>query len=272
MIKDILVHLDASEAGARRLDLALQLAALVNGRLTGVHVTPPTELAPLYKPSQVAGALALAREGAFEDAGEAERIFQIHTRHSDSASEWRALTGNMVDVLAQEARVCDLALLGQYEWEGPATHHPLSLAEALVGHCGRPLLVVPGPWEPRIPKTALVAWDGSREAVRALHDALPLILAANLAVEIAWFREHHEIEDLQRVRRHLDRHGVSVTDLLALDTPGASTTRLLERLGEGHFELLIMGGFGHPAWFEFLFGGTTAAAMLKSQVPILISH
>lgn len=270
MIKDILVHVDASEAGKHRLDLARELTSLTGAQLTGTHVRHRAELAPIYRPSQIVRAQALAEEDAGWLAAEAERLFLSRTSGACRAT-WRALSGPMVECLAQEAQTCDLVILGQCEWEGPATHHPLSLAEALVGHCGRPLLVVPAQAS-HLPQSVLVAWDGSREAVRAVHDALPLILATGANVEIAWFRERHEEADLYRLREHLDRHGVTVSSLISLDAHGDTSAELLSRLQKGHFDLLVMGAFGHPAWFEFLFGGTTAAAMLKSEIPILVSH
>jgi nucleotide-binding universal stress UspA family protein len=271
MIKDILLHVDASDAGMRRLDFALELAPLTGARLVGVHVEHSAELAPVYKPSQIARAQALVEEEAAEAAAEASQLFHSRTSASQVSTTWRGLTGSMVDTLAEEARTCDLVMLGQYEWEGPPINHPLSLAEALVGRCGRPLLVVPVQRSP-LPKSVLVAWDGSREAVRALHDALPLIRSTGAAVEIAWFRERHGEEDLDRVRDHLARHDIIVSDLIALDARGDAPAALLTRLNEGHFDMLVMGAFGHPTWFEFLFGGTTAAVMLKSNVPILVSH
>jgi nucleotide-binding universal stress UspA family protein len=271
MIKDILLHVDASDAGMRRLDFALELAALTASRLVGVHVRHAAELAPVYKPSQIARAHALVEDEAEQAAEEARQLFHSRTSTSQVMVAWQALVGNMVDRLAEEARTCDLVILGQYEWEGPAINHPLSLAEALVGRCGRPLLVVPEQGS-QLPKSVLVAWDGSREAVRALHDALPLIRSTGASVEIAWFRERHGEEDLGRVRDHLGRHGIPVSDLVALDAQGDAPAGLLARLNQGHFDMLVMGAFGHPTWFEFLFGGTTAAVMLKSNVPILVSH
>jgi nucleotide-binding universal stress UspA family protein len=271
MIKDILLHVDPSDAGMRRLDFALELASLTAARLVGVHVRHSAELAPVYKPSQIARAQALVEDEAKQAAADARQLFHSRTSTSQVQLEWRDLAGNMVDTLAEEARTFDLVILGQYEWEGPPINHPLSLAEALVGRCGRPLLVVPV--QPsKLPKSVLVAWDGSREAVRALHDALPLIRSTGATVEIAWFRERHEEEDLDRVRDHLVRHGITVSDLMALNAHGDAPTRLLARLNRGHFDMLVMGAFGHPTWFEFLFGGTTAAVMLKANVPILVSH
>jgi nucleotide-binding universal stress UspA family protein len=46
----------------------------------------------------------------------------------------------------------------------------------------------------------------------------------------------------------------------------------VERVETQHFDLLVMGAYGHAAWVEFLFGGTTQSALMNSNVPVLISH
>ena len=239
----------------------------------GLHVTPPTELAPVYKPSQIAGAKALVEQDAQADLQSAATLFERKVAGSNTDTQWRTSSGHMVAAITKEARTQDLVILGQYEWEGPAVHHPLSLAEAIVGPCGRPVLVVPGHKPFSLPKRALVAWDGSREAVRAIHDAMPLLLDCHTALTLAWFEERHEAVDLHELQAHLERHGIVVSDLLALRArePEVSA-HLLTKLEHDHFDLLVMGAFGHPAWFEFLFGGATASALLKAKAPIFISH
>lgn len=273
MLKDILVHVDGTEAGERRLELALALACHCHARLTGLHVTPPAAVGPVYKPSQVAGAKMIAGKDALLEAEVVEVVFGRIAGNAAIDAEWRARSGHLTAVIAEEARTCDLLILGQYEWESPAIDHPLSLAEAVVGHCGRPILVLPEA-TCKVPLSqALIAWDGSREAVRAVHDAIPLLTAYQTEVSIAWFADEQEAVDLRRLQSHLERHGLVVSGLHALPARASSASeRLLERVKRGHFDLLVMGAFGHPAWFEFLFGGTTQTALLKVTIPLLISH
>jgi len=78
-------------------------------------------------------------------------------------------------VQLDRARYADLVILGQYEWQGHQVAHPLPIAQSVVSRCGRPVLVVPAANEPTSFDRAAIASDGSREAVRNVHDALPLL-------------------------------------------------------------------------------------------------
>src|SRR5205823_4908216 len=91
--------------------------------------------------------------------------------------------------------------------------------------CGRPLLVVPyagtfgaqgggngGGGHGALGRRVLVAWDGTREAARALHDALPLMAKAEAAIVMTVRAREAAFErdgpSLDRVVRHLQRHGI----------------------------------------------------------------
>src|ERR1039457_4564397 len=98
-------------------------------------------------------------------------------------SRWFESDGDMVHGISDSARYADLVILGQYEWQGPHVAHPLPIAHSVISRCGRPVLVVPAAVGPSSFARAAIAWDGSREVVRAVHDALPL-LALSQSVEI----------------------------------------------------------------------------------------
>ena len=160
-------------------------------------------------------------------------------------------------------------MLGQYEWEGAPERHPLSLTEAVALDCGRPVLAIPAGFSESRIRRALIAWDGGREATRALHDALALLDGAT--VEVVASAEKRDDASLASLLGHLRNHHVMVEgDIHICGRPPAG--RLMERLREKQFDLLVMGAYGHPAWLEFLFGGVTQTALLRSNVPVLVSH
>src|SRR5450756_109217 len=127
MLRDLLVHVDGSDAGRRRLQFAIDLALRTGARLSGLHVMPPPDVPPLYKPSQ-----------------------------------WDEADGNVADGICDRARYADLVILGQYEWQGPHLAHPLPIAHAVVLRCGRPVLVVPAAVGQNSFARVAIAWDGSR--------------------------------------------------------------------------------------------------------------
>lgn len=181
----------------------------------------------------------------------------------------------MIEQLCANARYADLVILGQYESAGSAERHPMPLASSVAVRCGRPVLIVPATWidfEPA-PKV-LLAWDGSREAVRAIHDALPVLgLAKNIVVlTIAPQSEQRadQLAETQRLIGHLKQHGLHATSDLASNH--TESQALMHRLDPRDFQLLVMGAYSHPSWFELIFGGVTKSALLSAPVPVLLSH
>jgi len=270
-IRDILVHVDGTEAGKRRIAYAFDLAERHQARLTGVHVTAPVDVPPYYKPSMVEQVATALEHHALSDAQASERLFKAVASTRSTSTLWQAIEGAMSAAICKLARWTDLVVLGQYEWEGAVETHPLSLAEAVAVDCGRPVLVVPAAIGVGRLHRALVAWDGSREAVRALHDALPLLREAKATVEVAMI-DGEGGGGLEPLFDHLRRHQIGVEDEVHLPPSGSTAGALVNRLKQGHFDLLIMGAFGHPVWIEFLFGGTTPSALFNASTPVLISH
>jgi len=119
-----------------------------------------------------------------------------------------------------------------------------------------------------------VAWDGSREALRAVHDALPLLGQAQSIQIVTMIRAYAEEDevDARSLTAHLANHGIKVeTDVLQIRTTEEHKS-LRKQIEQGHYDLLVMGGYSHPIWLEFIFGGVTRSILLSSKIPILVSH
>jgi len=273
MIRDVLVHVDASPAGSGRLDYAIALADRHSARLIGTHVLAPVDVPPYFRPRSVEREAQHLEHEARRAAAAAEALFAQRTVGRRLPTDWRGLSGDMKRLLCAEAACADLVILGQYESEGTPERHPLILAEEVVLDCGRPVLVIPEAAPVRqSSQRALIAWDGSREAVRAVHDAIPLLSAADTVVEILVADEHGVPAPPTDLVAHLGRHGVTVDPAYQIHTAKAAGEALIRRLSAGEFDLLVMGAYSHPAWLEFLFGGTTHSALMQSSAPVLISH
>ena len=274
MYRDLLVHVDGSQAGRRRVQFAVDLAMRMTARLAGLHVTPPVEVPHRYKPSLVPKVAAELSSKLASDARAAATVFQEDAIRRLPDACWFETAGDVVQGISDKARYADLVILGQYERQGPAETHPLPIAHSLAVQCGRPVLLVPGDTQPGALEKVAIAWDGSREAVRAVHDALPLLRLAR-SVQIVTMHtpsaENSE-EDEKKLSEHLTNHGIHV------DTGGVRYTILEEhealrkQIEQGHFDLLVMGGYSHPLWLEILFGGATRSILLSSTIPVLVSH
>jgi|WetSurMetagenome_2_1015567.scaffolds.fasta_scaffold142201_3 nucleotide-binding universal stress UspA family protein len=274
MYRDLLVHVDPSDAGRRRLAYALSMAEEFGARLTGIHVRTPPDLPPLYKPSyidritkELDAQLALSAELSAE-------LFQSATEGATIPVRWRATHGNMAHGVAEAARYADLVIVGQYEHEGSSHHHPFTLADDVVRLAGRPIVVTPDGAAPFRGDQVAVAWDGSAQSVRALHDAFPLLERAKAIAVITVDGDDGARArlDPDELADHLARHGINPAEIRSVLADGKDTSTILDQLRAGGFDLLVMGAFGHPAWLELIFGGTTLDLLEESPVPVLISR
>ena len=140
----------------------------------------------------------------------------------------------------------------------------------------RPVLVVPyvGTY-PRVGEQVLVAWDASREAARAVADALPVLQAAQRVVVLSANPDsggkHGEVPGAD-IARHLARHGVRV-DVQRLDSKEVAVAdMLLNRISDEGIDTLVMGAYGHARVRELWLGGVTRHLMRSMTVPVLASH
>lgn len=273
MIQDVLVHVDATPAGRGRLEYAFALAARHSARLTGVHVLAPVDVPPYFRPSAVEREAAVLEREAKRDADAAKTLFHEMSSGRATPVRWRSLRGGMKHQLCEQAACADIVVLGQYEAEGTPERHPLYLAEEVVLGCGRPVVVAPDSLGgAALLKRVLIGWDGSREAARAVHDAIPLLLKAGSDVEVLVADEHGRSAPTADLIDHLGRHGISVDPVRHVHSRKAAGASLLQRLAAREFDLLVMGAYGHPAWLELFLGGTTRTALMSATTPVLVSH
>jgi nucleotide-binding universal stress UspA family protein len=148
---------------------------------------------------------------------------------------------------------------------------------SLLFESGRPVLVVPPQCSMATPPHRIaVAWSPSREATRALHDAMPLLLKADavdiVAVDpVAGELEHGEQPGAD-IATHLARHGVKVNVVVlgADDQPVGSV--LLDHAYRTRADLLVTGGYGHSRAKEWALGGVTRELLLFAPIPVFYSH
>src|SRR5476651_226908 len=115
MYCDLLVHVDGSPAGRRRVRFAADLSLRTGARLAGLHVTPPVEVPPLYKPSRIPRIAAKIASKLVSDARAAAAIFKEETAQHPTEASWDEMRGDVVQGITDSARYADLVIVGQYE-------------------------------------------------------------------------------------------------------------------------------------------------------------
>ncbi len=173
--------------------------------------------------------------------------------------------------LLRLAGVSDLCVMSAPLASEPAQHD--LLVDMLFG-AGAPLLLVPEDWRGNSSvRLAIVAWDGSRAAARAVHDALPLLCAAE-AVEIVCVQGEKDLGESAAVelQRHLARHCKAVSVAILPHSGGGVAAALREHARRRDAHLLVMGAYGHSRLREFVLGGATREMLTHIATPTLMSH
>jgi len=274
--QDILVHIDDAEATRGRLTVALELAERFGAHLTGVYVDPGLAL-PTLIDVPISPSLVEALEDEHrERCNRAEQQFRETVDRSEVSSEWRLAQGELANTLSRHARYCDLVILGQ---EGGEDQKMVigGLPDSVVLTCGRPALVVPYIGASTPPgKNAIVAWNGSREAARAVNDALPLLQGADkvevMCVKAGGGEEEDAALPGADLCLHLARHGVKAEaqEVVASDLEVGDL--LLSRAADQGADFIVMGAYGHARWREVVLGGATRQLLEQMTIPVLMSH
>lgn len=274
--QDILVHIDDSEAMPGRLAVALELAERFGAHLTGVYVDPGLALPTLIDTPILPSLIEALEDEHRERRDRAEKQFKDTADRSAVGAEWRLAQGELASTLSRHARYADLVILGQ---EGGGDEKVVigGLPDTVTLTCGRPALVVPYIGAATPPgKHVIVAWNGSREAARAVNDALPLLVGAEKVEVMCANPGGGEEEDADLpgadVCLHLARHGVKAEAQEIVANNLDVGDLLLSRAADHGADLIVMGAYGHARWREMVLGGVTRQLLNQMTVPVFMSH
>lgn len=282
MYKTIVVHVDGSPEQIARNRAGAMLAKAFDAHLVGSAATGISWLdysllvgsmgAPMMPESDFSGmraAIAARLEQFGADVG----------RQGVASHETRMIEDDARFALLLESRYADLLVVSR---EGDTIAMPgvppqaRALPEYLALHGARPVLVVPPGWHgPALPGTAVVGWDGSLQALRAIAAALPLLRLADRVtlalVNPDTMADLHGEEPGADMALYLARHGIAVD--VVLERARGSTGKALMGVARNHGAgLLVAGAFGHSRYRELVLGGVTRALLGGSDIPLLIAH
>ena len=272
MIRNILLHVDDDPRHGQRLDLAIRLALQHEAHLTGLLPIMPPQIPAFAEvpigPEFFERELAALRERAAVLAAE----FEKETDRQGVPAEWRCEEGDPIRLMIRHGRYADLVMLPRESagWKEAAAY---LMGEMVMG-MGRPVLIVPSAGRfTTIGGRVLVAWNGSREATRAVHDALPILRRADsvivLSVNPPDAASHMPGADISA---HLAAHGVTVTAQRSIAPDIEVGDVLLNAVADEGADLLVMGAYGHTRLRELVLGGVSRHILMHMTVPVLMSH
>ena len=146
---------------------------------------------------------------------------------------------------------------------------------AVILASGRPVLVVPRGIGRLQASRVLIAWKDTREARRAVHDALPFLKEAQgvaIAAVAPQDLEQRAREQVADVARYLEHHRIAIEQSIVTSSREADGHVLLRIAEEQKADLIVAGAYGRSRLSEWIFGGVTRDLLRTSKVPCLFSN
>ncbi|RYD16746.1 MAG: universal stress protein [Lysobacteraceae bacterium] len=274
--KDLIVFIEEPQGRDARLAHAAALAQAWGAHLIATFVVDRLELDPHAGFATGSGLADMLKHHDLE-VGEAmqqaRQAFERELQRRQISGEWRVSEGEVGEALMLHARHASLAVIGPSRPD-PRRATTLGLSRDLIFASGRPTLLLPIDWPvERSARRIVVGWNASREATRAIADAMPFLVGANevhLVVVPEANGGAYGHEPGADMARHLVRYGVPVV-LEQCEGVDAGAV-LLERCSALGADLLVMGAVGRSRISEFVFGGATHSVLERAALPLLLSR
>lgn len=269
----LLVHVDADGEMGGRVRLAAGLADRFHSHLIGAAAWMP-------RPAFAVEGVVIDPEPNEVELTKMRTIlakrgeqFRAATDAGRRQVEWRSSLEFPTEFVAREARAADLIVIGRDR----TSYDPYRSTDsgALILRTGRPVLTVPPGVDALAGKRVAIAWKDSREARRAVQDALPFLHSANeiIIVEVAEAGTERDTQHhLKDVANYLARHRITTVAERVRPIEGTVCSSLLRLVGEASVDLIVAGAYGHSRLGEWIFGGMTQDLLANSPVCCLFSH
>jgi len=276
--KNILVYLDQGASNKERVNTAIAIASAHSAQLTGVVVNALPNSSILRRLGIGKGEVLM--EQARVNAQVVIERFEQQTAKAGVEADTRVIEcveGKAPEKLARMARIFDLSIMRQANPDKPNASFIAELSEEVMFSSGRPVFFMPYIGAHNIPcKRGLIAWDGSKAATRAIHDALPILEMMDkvtiLIVDAHKIEHYTDLKPGEELSRHLSAHGVDNVVSRVPKGEASTSTVILNELSDTGADVLIMGGYGTPKLREVMLGGVTRTLFECMTVPVFMSH
>ncbi len=283
----LMVHVDVQQPSTAAWRIAADLARAFGARLIGITACEESQSPYFAAGAYAESAILRAREQLLKLMVDAEASFRSAVKEqvgapgahgapgARGAPEWRSALDLPTSYVAREARAADLLVAlsrGDALLADPVkTLDP----STLVMQAGRPVLLVPPQAQQLALDSVVVAWKDSREARRAVRDALPLLKRAKQVRVVEIVNGPRDMEAAERrladVAIWLGRHGVTATTLVP-PPRGTLFAQIDAASADAKADLIVAGAYGHSRLGEWVFGGVTHHLLTTATCCLLLSH
>jgi|AraplaMF_Col_mMF_1032025.scaffolds.fasta_scaffold00121_61 nucleotide-binding universal stress UspA family protein len=290
--KHILVPVFGYDADRTALDAALTLAKRGGAHISARHIkVDPMESVPLMvdvgvaatelieaveRHAETRGKSAAATFEAWRSANNLTVDDTPTLRTNTITTAFKVLEGAEDELIIKYGRLTDIVVMGRPSGEEAGDQVLSRMEDALFG-AGQPVLLVPnGMAQPALDKLvsgpALISWNGSIEATRAISQALDLLRGmkeVRVLSVVEGKKDRHPASDLVR---YLGWEGVTAAMIESSQTTGSAAEQILataKGLGAG---FVLMGGYSHGRLRQLMLGGVTSHMMDHADLPVLMAH
>lgn len=270
-LASIMVYVDFEESSANRIRAAADLAVRFHSLLIGVGAWPLWRTEPL--PPNSSATETDRQEAIAQRLKKLGKDFCRVVGQSECAVEWRSFAHFPREVLVSESRAADILVIGRDLIPGDiyGTYDPATV----ILEAGRPVVVLPRDVARLDSSRMLIAWKNTREARRAVRDALPLLKTAQkVAIAVAnpqAFSPTAIDAQVSDLTRYLGRHGVTLDQQIETVAGDDDGPILLQLAGAYQAGLIVAGAYGRTRLSEWIFGGVTRHLLTTSTIPCLFS-
>jgi nucleotide-binding universal stress UspA family protein len=285
-IRTMLVSVDGTEPSRHAL-----LTGFAVGRALGSHVdvlhvrADPKDTVPLLgegmSVAMIEDMMDVAERESTDRASKARQVFEAAiSEYGATLSQqptgqgfsvnWIEETGREDDAIALHGRLADLIVAPRPTEQSDVSAN-LALNAALF-ETGRAVLVVPPSGPPTQAKNAVISWNGSAHAARAVAAAMPLLKTAENVTVFTVESDRTSMERAPELATYLGWHGISCDTHTLGGSPAAVGAKLMEEVAADKADLLVMGAYTHSRMRQLILGGVTRHVLETSPVAVLMAH
>lgn len=269
MYQTLMVYVEEAALSESRIRLAASLAERLHATLIGFS-------AQMVRPPFVAEGVVIEEETKADVTArlaERESHFRRILGPERRKVEWRTSVDLPTEGLSRHARRADLVVIGQKRAKGDA-YDTLDPVGAIL-RAGRPMLVAPDGTSELHLEHVVIGWKDSREARRAVMDALPFLheAARVTIVEVCGpGEEESTLENLGDIAGYLEQHKIKGNLEVLHHRDKSDGEQLIQLSLNERADLLVTGAYGHSRLGEWVFGGVTRDLLTSSPICCLMSH
>jgi nucleotide-binding universal stress UspA family protein len=268
----LLVYVNADRVSKQLVGVAAGLADKFSAKLVGLSalaIMPPFAAEGVVIVDNATEYDIAKMNATLADAGSKFRA----AAGADRQSEWRSAIESPTQTLISGARCADLILIEKGKSSGDI-YRTVDVGAAILG-AGRPFLVVPAAVKSLIADRVVIGWKDTREARRAIQDALPFLHEAK-RVTVMEICEKDQMDFarnmVEDVVHYLAQHRIEAVSRVEIQAHGSGADQIIGLAEDEGADLLVTGAYGHSRLNEWVFGGMTRDLLTSSPVCCLMSH